>query len=106
MLTSSYYVDSVDEAIHLVLDLELSFKWILISKAREHCSKCEGYGHYNYQCPQRAIHVNIVYSDDVDDSMVVEDVYVSSEITSVVEDILVDSSAPILNEVHFFLRAL
>jgi len=41
-----------------------------------------------------------VPSDDVDDSKVIEDVYVPSKIISVVEDMLVDSSTPILNEVH------
>ena len=35
-------------------------------------------------------------SDDVDDSRIIEDVYVSSEITSVIEDLLVDSSTLIL----------
>ena len=39
-------------------------------------------------------------SDDVDDSRVVEDVYVPFKLTSVVEDTLVYSSTPILNKVH------
>ena len=39
-------------------------------------------------------------SGDVDDSRVIEDVYVCSEITSVVKDTLVNSSTPILDEVH------
>ena len=39
-------------------------------------------------------------SDDVDDSRIVDDVYVPSEITSVVFDTLVDSSTLILDEVH------
>jgi len=38
--------------------------------------------------------------DDVDDSRVVEDIYVPFEITSVVEDTLVDFSTPILDKVH------
>ena len=33
MLTSSYQVDSVEEAFHLTLELELSFKGIFIFKA-------------------------------------------------------------------------
>jgi len=45
-------------------------------------------------------HGNIVLSDDVDDSRSVEDVYVPSEITSVVEDTLVDSNTLILDDVH------
>ena len=39
-------------------------------------------------------------SVDVDDSRVVEDVYVPSEITSVVDDTLIHFSTPILNEIH------
>ena len=39
-------------------------------------------------------------SDDIDDSRVVEDVYVPFKLTSVVEDTLVYSSTPILNKVH------
>jgi len=41
-----------------------------------------------------------VPSDDIDDSRVVEDVYVPFKLTSVVEDTLVYSSTPILNKVH------
>jgi len=43
-----------------------------------------------------------MHNDDVDDSRVVEDVYVSSEITSVIEDTLVDSSTLIFDEIHIF----
>jgi len=64
---------TVEEAFHLVLELELSFKGIFIFIVREQCSKCEGYGHYDYQCPSKSRHVNIVPSD-VDDSRVVKDV--------------------------------
>jgi len=78
----------------------LSFKGIFISKTREQCSKCEGYRHYDYQCPSKSRHVNIVSSDDVDDSRVVEDIYVLSEINSVIEHTLVDFSSLILDEVH------
>jgi len=82
MLTSSYHVDSVEETSHLVLELELSFKRVFISKTREQYSKCEGYEHYDYQCPSKNRYVNIMPSDDVDDSRVVENVYISSKITS------------------------
>jgi len=41
-----------------------------------------------------------VPTDDVDDSRIVEGVYIPSEITSVVEDTLVDSSTLILDEVN------
>jgi len=99
MLTISYHVDSIEEAFHLALELELSFRGIFISKAKEHCSKCEGYKHY-YQYPSNSRHVNIVPSDNVDDSRVVENVYVLSQITSIIEKTLVNFSILILDEVH------
>jgi len=43
------------------------------------CSKCEGYGHYDFQCPSKSGHISIVPDDDVDDSKVIEDVPVPSE---------------------------
>ena len=46
-------------------------------------------------------HVNIAPSN-VDDSRVVEDVYFSFGITSVVDDTLVDPSTTILNEIQCF----
>ena len=100
MLTSSYHVNSIEEAFHLALVLELSFKRISIFRAREQCFKCEGHRHYDYHCPLKSRHVNIVSSNGVDDSRVVEDVYVPFEIISVVEDTLVNSSTPIIDEVH------
>jgi len=45
-----------------------------------------------------------VPSEDVDDSRSVEEVYVPSESTSVVEDTLVDFITLIFDEVHAFLR--
>jgi len=47
-----------------------------------------------------------VRSDDVDDSRVVEDVYVPSEITSVIANTLVDSSTPSPDEIHIYLSVL
>jgi len=60
----------------------------------------------DYQCPSNNRHVNIVRSDDVDDSKVVENVYVPFEIISVIENTLVDSSPPILDEVHVFFEGI
>ena len=71
-VTISYHVDSIEEAFHLAFELKLSFNRIFIFKAREQCSKYEGYRQYNYQYPSNNRHVNIVSSDDVDDSRVVE----------------------------------
>jgi len=45
-----------------------------------------------------------VPNDYVDDLRIVGNVYVPSEVTSVVEDILVDFSIPILDEVQILLR--
>ena len=47
-------------------------------------------------------HVNIVPSNDVDDSKVVEDVHILFEISSVVEEFLVNSGAPIIDDSHVF----
>ena len=47
-LTSFYLVDFVEEAFHLALEPELSFKGIFIFKTREQCSKCEKYEYYNH----------------------------------------------------------
>jgi len=45
-------------------------------------------------------HINNIPSDDVRDSKVIEDVYISSTITSVVEDPLVNSDAQIIDEIY------
>jgi len=50
--------------------------------------------------PSKSRHANIVPSDDVDDSRVVEDAFIPFEITSVIDDILVDSNTPILDQDH------
>ena len=50
--------------------------------------------------PLRESRVNIVSSNDVDDSKVVEDVRVPSEISSVVEKSLINSGASLIDESH------
>jgi len=46
MLTSSYHVDSIEEAFHLTLELELFFKEIFIHlQSQEVVYKCEGFEH-------------------------------------------------------------
>ena len=47
-------------------------------------------------------YINSVLSDDVKDSGVVEDVYVSSTITSVVVDPLANSDTQIIDEIYEF----
>jgi len=66
----------------------LTFKTLVNAKVQ--CSKCEGYVHYDYQCPSESQHVRTVPSDDIDDSKVVEDVHVPSKSASIIEDIRVD----------------
>ena len=53
----------------------------------------EGYEHehYDYQCPSESLHVRIVSSDNVDDSKVIEDLNILSEVISIVKDTIVDS---------------
>jgi len=65
----------------------------------EQCSKCEEYRHYNYQCSSESRHVRIAPSDNIDDSKV-KDIDILPEITSIVEDALIDSSTLIIDEVH------
>jgi len=44
--------------------------------------------------------MNSVLGDDLRDSRVVEDVYIPSKTTSIIEDISVDSGTPILDDGH------
>jgi len=71
MITDSYDLDTIEEAIDVALEIDSAFKTLVNAKAR--CSKCEGYGHYDYQCTSESQHVRTVPSD-VDDLKVVEDV--------------------------------
>jgi len=50
IITSFYGVDSVKDAFDFALKIDLTFKGIVSARAWEQCSKCEGYGHYDYQC--------------------------------------------------------
>ena len=50
IITSFYGVDSVIDAFDFALKIDLTFKGIVSARAWEQCSKCEGYGHYDYQC--------------------------------------------------------
>ena len=98
MITGSYDLDTVEEAFDVALKIDLSFKMLVNAKAW--CSKCEGYGHYDYQCLLESRHVRIVPSDDVDDSKVVKDVHISFKTTSIIKDILVGSNKSIIEEGH------
>ena len=54
MITSSYDLDTAEEAFDVALKIDLTFKRLINVMAR--CSKCEGYEHYNYQCPSKSRH--------------------------------------------------
>ena len=104
LITGSYDLDAVEKAFDVVLKIDLTFKKLVNAKAR--CTKCERYGHYNYQCPLKSRHVSIVSSDDVDDLKVVKDIHVPSTTTSIIENISVGSDTPILDEGHASYRVL
>ena len=72
----------------------------MVSQCQVWCSKCKGYGHYNYQCLSESRRVRIVPSDNVDDLKVVEIVNILPEITSIVENTLVNFGTLIINEIH------
>jgi len=91
-------LDTVEELFDVASKIDLTFKTLVNAKAR--CSKCEGYGHYNYQCPSESRHVRIMPNNNVDDSKVVDDVNILPEITSIVENTLVNSGTLIINEIH------
>jgi len=99
MITGSYDLDTIEEAFDVALRIDCAFKMLVNAKAW--CSKCEGYGHYDYQCLTESQHVNCA-CDDVDDSKVVEDVYVLFKTASIIEDISVGSNTSIIDEVHMF----
>jgi len=106
-------VNSVKDAFALKIDLTIKGK--VSAKAREQCYKCKGYDHYDYQCPSGEqcskcdeygrvftsalwrVDMLILYlGNDVDD------VRVPSEISSIVEEPLVNPGARIIDESHVF----
>jgi len=101
MITGPYDLDTVEEAFGVVLRLDLTFKTLVNAKAMY--SKCEGYGHYNYQCPSKSQHVRTMPIDDVDDSNVVEDVQVPPKTISIIEDIAVGFDTPLLMKPTYLL---
>jgi len=68
----------------------------MLANAKARYSKCERYGHYDYQCLSKSRHISILPSDDVDDSKVVEDVHIPSKITGIIEDVSIDSDTDYL----------
>ena len=100
MITSAYGVDFIEDSFSFALKIDLTFIGIVSAKAWEQCFKCERYGHYEYWCSSENQHVNFVPSDGVDDSKIVKDAHIHSEISSVVEDPLANPDTPIINESH------
>ena len=95
MITSPYNLDIVVEAFDVVLRLDLTFKTLVIAKAK--CSKYEGYRHYDYQCPSESQRVRIVSSDV---SKVIEEVHVPSKTVSIIKDTAVGADTLVINEIH------
>jgi len=98
MITSPYDLDTVEEAFDVALRLNLTFKMLVNAKTR--CSKCEGYEHYNCQCPSESQHVRIVSSDEVDVLRVIEEVRVPFNIVSIIEDTTVGADTLAIDEIH------
>jgi len=107
-----YVMKSVKEMFLLALELKLS-----TFKTRERCSTCERYRynayecpsikctkcgefkHYDYQRPSVSQHTDNMQIDDIDNSRIIEDVHITSEVTSGVDE-LVKTSTPTLDETH------
>ena len=94
MIITSYDLNTIEETFDVALKIDLTFKASV--NANTWCSKCEEYGHYDYQCPSESQHVITVPDDDVDDSKVVEDVHVPPKTANITEDISVGSGTPSL----------
>jgi len=103
MVTGPYDLDTIEEAFNVALRLDLTFKTLVNVKAR--CSKCEGYGHYDYQYPSESQHVIIVSSDEVDISRIIEKVHVPSNIVSIIEDTAVGADTLVIDEIHMSASA-
>ena len=76
----------------------MTFKTLVNTKFR--CFKCEEYEHYDYQCPSESQHVKTVPTDDVDDSKVIEEVHVPSKTLSIIEDTSVCADTLVNNEIY------
>jgi len=63
MITGSYDLDTVEETFDVALKINLTFKTLVNTQVR--CSKCEGYGYYDYQYPSESQHIRTVPSDDL-----------------------------------------
>ena len=98
----------IEEMFLMALDLELSPKAHsnrkFTFKIKKRCSMCEGsehhaykcpsikcfkcgeFGHYDYQCPQKSQHSHIVRTDDINNSRIVDDIYISPKVTTDVDE--------------------
>ena len=89
MIIVYYDLETIKEAFDVVLKMDLIFK--MLDNAIAQCSKCEEYGHYDYQCLSNSQHVRIVLTDEVDESKVVEDVQVPPKTFNIIKNIVVNS---------------
>jgi len=98
MITDPYDLDTVEEAFDVALRLDLTFKMLVNARAR--CSKCEGYGHYDYQYSSESQHVRIVSSYEVDVLKVIGEVHIPSKTVSIIEDTAVGADKLVIDEIH------
>jgi len=100
MITGPYDLDMVEEAFDVALRLDLTFKTLVNAKAK--CFKCEGYGHFDYQCPSESQHVKTVPIYDVDDSQVIEEFHVPVKTLSIIEDTSVCAHTLVNDEIYMY----
>jgi len=98
LITGPYDLDTVEKAFDVASRLDLTFKTLVNVRVRY--SKCEGYGHYDYQCPSENQHVRIMSSDEVDVSKVIEELHVPSKTVSIIEDTAVGADTLVIDEIH------
>jgi len=98
IIIDSYDLDTIEEAFDVALKINLTFKKLVNNNAQ--CSKCERYGHYDYQCLSKSRQVITISSEDLDDSKVIENLDVLFKTTSIIEDISVGSDTLIFYEDH------
>jgi len=98
IITCPYNLNTVEEAFDVVVRLNLTFKILVNVKVR--CFKFKGYRHYDYQCPSESQHVKTVPIEDVDDSKVIEEVHIPSKTLSIIEYTSVCTDTLVNDEIH------
>jgi len=90
MITGPYDLNTVEEAFDVALKLDSTFKTLINAKTR--CSKCEGYGYYDYQYPSQCQYVRTVLVMMLTTRRLLKMSMFILRLLSIIEDILVDCS--------------